>query len=162
MAENKVVEILAKDINTLIENYNTIIEKKDFNQALNVWKNVQMVTQTLVDIKENVNFGNVFEDLSKCWNYLDNKDDISKAIVGERNTFTFEELIKKYGMFITIEFECAKQNLYYNEHLAQSLQQNGYNITLNQYKRFLNCKQYLGRTYIDTIIERNKNNNIKG
>ena len=155
-----IIETLKDSLKQSVNDYGRYIHEHKFNEAFNIMKNIQMITQIIKDIVENENLSKVLNDLSKCWTSLDDQDEIIQAFVGERYVNTFKELTSLYGKFVAIEVECIKQNLYYNEFIAlrsttEKTSDNSDDI-FNTYKKLLNLKQYKGKTYLNTIIEKHK------
>lgn len=154
--QNAILSTLSKSLNSLLKKYDKMIDNGDSGGALNVLKNIEMIITVIRDITDNQTLSKVLNNLSECWNDLDNQDDVSKAFMGEKLISEFKECVLRYGKLIAIESQCSKENLYYNEQLACNIIDGCKDkFEFLNYKRMLNCKQYAHKTYLSTIVERN-------
>lgn len=82
-SDTDLIITLKNSLYRLTDHYYNLINRNNYNEAINVMKNIQMVTQVLIDIDKNSDIGKVFEDLANCWDGLET-DEVSKAMIGDR------------------------------------------------------------------------------
>ena len=94
--QNAILTALSKSLNSLLKSYNKQIENRNEGGALNTLKNIEMVIAVIKDISDNEKLSTVLDDLSKCWDSVEDKElSISKSFVGKHNANEINAIVKE-------------------------------------------------------------------